>query len=50
MEKLDELIDQARRWRVYHKQRGQLGQIEALAASIRLAALLDAKAAVEATA
>jgi hypothetical protein len=44
--KIDALIREAERWRVFHKQRGQLGYIEALAADIRIKAFNDAKDAV----
>jgi hypothetical protein len=36
------LIEQAEEWRAYHKARGVPGNIEALAASIRIKALKDA--------
>ncbi len=44
--KIDALISEAEKWRVYHKQRGQVGYIEALACDIRIKALKDAKDAV----
>lgn len=43
--KIDALIREAEQWRVYHKQRGQVGYIEALACDIRIKALRDAKEA-----
>ena len=48
MEKLDALIEEARKWRLLHKRRGREGHVEALAASIRIKALLDARKALEA--
>ena len=42
------LIEQAEEWRAFHKARGALGNIEALGASIRIKALKDARAALEA--
>ncbi|PSH68555.1 hypothetical protein CU102_12385 [Phyllobacterium brassicacearum] len=44
---LDELIKEAKRWHIFHRSRGKLGQIESLAAQIRIRALNDAKAAVD---
>lgn len=44
---IDALIRQADRDRLWHKQRGQVGYIEAAAASIRIKALKDAKEAIE---
>lgn len=44
--KIDALIREAERDRLYHKQRGQSGYIEAAAASIRIKALKDAKDAI----
>ena len=44
--KIDALIREAERDRLWHKSRGQIGQIEALAASIRIKALKDAKDAI----
>lgn len=41
------LIDETRRWREAHRQRGALGQIEVLACNIRIKALEDALAALE---
>lgn len=41
--KIDALIREAERDRLYHKQRGQAGYIEAAAAAIRIRALNDAK-------
>lgn len=43
--KIDALIRETEQWRVYHKQRGQVGYIEALACDIRIKALRDAKEA-----
>ena len=48
MAELIALIKQAEDWRAYHKARGAPGYIEALAAAIRLKALKDARAALEA--
>lgn len=42
MAELRALIIEAEEWRAFHKNRGALGRIEALAASIRLKALKDA--------
>ena len=44
--KIDALIRDAQQWRIYHKQRAQVGYIEALAADIRIKALRDAKDAI----
>jgi hypothetical protein len=45
--KIDALIREAERWRLYHKQRGALGYIEAIGCDIRIKALKDAKEAIE---
>lgn len=45
--KIDSLIREAERDRIYHKQRGQAGYIEAAAAAIRIKALKDAKEAID---
>lgn len=45
---IDSLIRDAEEWLRFHKRRGSHGRIEALAAQIRLRALRDAKAAMEA--
>jgi hypothetical protein len=44
MEKLDQLITEAKEWHRFHKSRGRSGMLEAAAAVIRLRALEDAKA------
>lgn len=44
--RIDALIREAEHWKIFHKQRGQVGSIEALAADIRIKALKDAKEAV----
>lgn len=46
MSEIQQLIVETERWRALHKARGGAGQIEALAADIRLKALRDALAAV----
>lgn len=48
MDKLNTLIAETKEWHRYHKSRGRLGAIEALGTVIRLRALEDAKAALEA--
>jgi hypothetical protein len=35
------LIQQAKEWRVFHRERGEAGRIEVLATNIRLKALAD---------
>jgi hypothetical protein len=47
--KIDALIREAEQWRVYHKQRGALGYIEALGCDIRIKALKDAKETIDAS-
>lgn len=49
MERLEKLITETKEWHRYHKSSGRLGAIEALAATIRLRALEDAKTAVGGT-
>lgn len=44
---IDALIRQAERDRLWHKQRGKAGYIEAAAVSIRIRALKDAKEAID---
>lgn len=48
MRALDAMIEQAKQWRAFHKARGAAGYIEALAASIRIKALNDARCSLSA--
>lgn len=42
MKEIQRLIEETKGWRAFHKARGAAGQIEALAADIRIKALYDA--------
>lgn len=48
MTEIKRLIEQAKREREFHRSRGKNGQIETLASNIRIRALQDALACVEA--
>lgn len=47
MSEILRMIEETAQWRKFHKARGSIGYLEALACSIRLKALEDALEAVE---